>query len=156
MSDLSALLGAMQSTGKSFEVAPCLVRETVARAVAACPSLASAAGVSVQVRDDYNWTVRGTAWPWDHRIMLRYNRRYGVTDSGIVGVTLHELAHIACYQEDLPFGDSDLEFGLKCKAAFAEWNALPDTIKTCETTWGAYQGQIGRENKRILARNRKV
>lgn len=131
----------------------CLVRETIERATHECPSLRWARGVTF-TKTAAGYRRMGTAYPHEHRITINF---HGCTsDRDVVETVLHELCHIACYQEGENWKDSSWEFGDRCDRAFAEWNALDGTIHADVVTGGAYQGWHGRRNKIALAARERI
>lgn len=147
-----SLLAALQSM-PAYVPEACIIRDTIERATAECPSLRWARGVSFKRTHGGSYRM-GTAWPTEHRIAI--NMQGCTTDTDIVETVLHELCHIALWQEGKPHKDSAWEFGERCEKVFAEWNALAGTIHADIVRGGAYMGYHGQKNKAIIAARRKM
>lgn len=63
----------------------------------------------------------------------------------VVGIMLHELAHLACYAAGEKWGDADRAFANRCHDMHDEWNKRHGRIALVnDKASGAYRGSIGR------------
>jgi hypothetical protein len=87
--------------------------------------------------------VSGVAYCGQRRFVVTCGP--GHTAGQVIGVMLHELAHLACYAAGEQYGDKDRAFANRCHELHDEWNKRHGKIAIVDDrASGAYRGSIGR------------